>query len=1072
MGVISEATLSVSLLGHPEVRRDGALVSLPTRKTLLLLARMAVEGPQTREVLTALLWPDSDDERGRAALRRTLAYLRDSTGRDIDVVTAQGGSLALGPKVETDLETVRLGLAQASDQIRLAAAVAAWRGAFLEGVEADGEELDEWLGRQRENWHQRLVLACERLVSLRSDSGDVAGALAAVTLWLDRDPLAEKAHSALMRLHLIRGDRAAALEAYQLGVALLRRQLGIEPPIEMQALADRARAGEDRLSSSGQPVRPRPEVPMLGRKREHSALAAAFRRTATGAPELTLLLGEPGIGKTRLAAEFAAWARAQGAIVLSGRAFPSARRLAYQVVSDLVDAADKGGQLPPGGWRDHLTRIVPSLGGAPPAEVDDLRLFDAGAQLLAELAAQAPLLLVIDDLQWVDADSLELFLYVFSALAARGARALFVVTIRDEELAASTALKNWVGGAAHELPLTELTLRPLTTEEAQSLLEMWPEPVVRPSRLIEQAGGRPLLLVESLRFLAAGGDPETIAPAARESMEVRLRSLSGNAGKVAVAAAALERAAPLAILGQVAGIEPGAAEEALDELLERHVLEGEGAYAYTHELLRRGAYLALPHEARRRLHAVVAEVLASQERASPAEVAHHAEMAGDLDLSWRYRLQAGRDAMALPAYRAAVEHYRAAIAIRPAPGQVWLDLGRAHELAGRSDLARDTYQMLVDRARRAGDTLHEAAALVRLGELAGRDLASSPPDHLLEEAADAAAEAGDPALQLEAALAAAQIRAYRGELTRARKDVEAAHRRARSVDRPELLARCVNLRAFVSQTQGRWQEALALARQAARAYGRLGEDLMRLDSIGYEVCALVFLGDWRAALRKVRRALVDAERLGNPWARCNLSLVEGWALREGGQLEAALASAERGIGAGVEAGFLPLEVLNTALAGRCRREMGDLGGALEVHERSLDDARRLGALAQLIFAEELCADHAQAGSWNEAERWAAEAVEMWGEAHMFAHLSLWTVAQARLRAVGQFEPPELPAGERYRLVRLRVTAVMADHLDRRADSEQACREALAIAERLELPVEVRQLTEVLGISSPSASNIL
>jgi tetratricopeptide (TPR) repeat protein len=314
--------------------------------------------------------------------------------------------------------------------------------------------------------------------------------------------------------------------------------------------------------------------------------------------------------------------------------------------------------------------------------------------------------------------------------------------------------------------VAEVRLRPLDPPDSERLVQLWPEPLsARPDRLVEQAAGRPLLMVESLRYLSTGGDPAALPPAAREWMQARLRALDDAAAQLAEAAAVLEKAATPEALARVAGLEAGAVEGAMDELLRRRILLAGDGWSFSHEMLRRAAYESLTAVRRRCLHARAAEELDVPENA--AEVARHAEVAGELDVAWHKRLDAGSAAMELPAHRVAAEHFAAAIALRPLPSPAWLELGRAHELAGRADVAAGTYRALLDRARQAGEPALEAAALVRLGELEGRAFAEGLPDQLLEEAGEVAAEAGDQAMELEAVLAVAQVAAYRMDLGRA-----------------------------------------------------------------------------------------------------------------------------------------------------------------------------------------------------------------------------------------------------------------------------------------------------------------
>lgn len=1030
-------------------------MSLPTRKALLLLALLSVEGPQTRERLAALLWPDADDVRGRTNLRRTLAYLRDGIGRGRESVTAGRHSLAPAPGLRCDVDLVREALAGVIAPARLAAAAAVWRGEFLAGLQPEGEELDTWMARQREVWHQRLTLVSERLAELQSERGESASGLETVERWLARDPLAETAHRLRIRLHLQRGDRAAALDAYSDCERLLASELGIEPAAATRSLADRVRREEPPSAVSATPAAPEP--PMVGRAAEHGKLVAAWRRVEAERPQLALVAGEPGIGKTRLATEFAGWARAAGAQVLQGRAYPSSRKLTYQALLDALRSRLAAGPAPLPGepWRSELARMLPQLGRPRPHRGgSDLLLFDAVARLLRGWAAQAPLLLVIDDLQWLDPDSLALLTHAAAALADE--RWLVLLTVREDELESSSALRDFVASVAREMSLTELRLRPLAPLDSRLLLETWPKPVrTAAGRLVELAAGRPLLIIETLRHLMAGGDPADLAPAARESIQARLRALGPSAARLVAAAAVLERASSPEALVRVGGLEPDAMETALDELLRRRVLVADEGWAFSHEMLRRAAYDSLPPERRRRLHGRAAKELDASGDA--AEAARHAELAGELDLAWERRLEAGRAAMKLPAHRVAAEHFAAAIAIRPKPAPVWLELGRAQEVAGRADAAGATYRTLLDRARQAGERALEAAALLRLGELEGRSFAEGVPDELLEEAGDVAADAGEPALELEATLAAAQVSAYRMELARAQVTATAALRRARRLRRPDLIARSLNLLGFVHQGQGRWKLSLEAASKAAAAYAALGEDLMRIDSEGYIVISTVFNGNWAAAQRRGRRLLRQAHRHQNAWAIAHICLGLGWAAYDGGMLEQAWEVAEKGFKAASEAGFLPLQVLNAALAGRALRDLGKLELALELHEQAWEWSRPLNALAFEAVAEELCADHAAAQRWADAAQWAEEARRAWGEPKSFVHLAAWTVAEALLRAGAAYSPPDFAEGDRYRLVSLRVEAVVQRVAGRPALEESALRHAVALALKLNLPLQVAEL---------------
>ncbi|HKT82421.1 MAG TPA: hypothetical protein VJQ84_01145, partial [Solirubrobacterales bacterium] len=164
----------------------------------------------------------------------------------------------------------------------------------------------------------------------------------------------------------------------------------------------------------------------------------------------------------------------------------------------------------------------------------------------------------------------------------------------------------------------------------------------------------------------------------------------------------------------------------------------------------------------------------------------------------------------------------------------------------------------------------------------------------------------------------------------------------------------------------------------------------------------------------------------------------------------AAAAASRGAEACHTAGFAPLEVMNKALAGRCRRLAGELGQALAVHRGAHEIARSLDGVAMQIVTEELAADHAAAGDWEAAREWAAASIAARNEMWMFAYLCLPELAEIHLHHGLPFTIPPLPEGDRYRLIELRTRLVMEP-------SEELRVEALELAKRLELPLETSRL---------------
>src|SRR5437660_3155236 len=449
------SVLRLNVLGPPEIFHDGSRLSFALRKAQALLLYLAVEGGlHPRGKLAALLWPDSEPYAARTALRNALTLLRrlladlDPSAPAHSHLLSEHDLLGLNPHApyELDLDVVQQAYQQAqrlssvpSEPERAALvsqvqhALAQVRGSFLDGFWLREESgFDHWVQQQQQQWQVRLHLLFERLSSWQESGGELEPARATLTRWLALDALSEEASRRLMRMDLALGDASAAWQVYATLRAHLAEELRVQPSAETVALADRIRAsaaasrGSTPARRAAVESRPPSELtaPLVGRTAAFSQLVASFQQARRGQPQAVLLVGEAGIGKTRLASEFVAWARAQGAEVLSGQAFEMGGRLPYQplveALRERLEAENAPEDLLDDVWLAELARLLPELRVLYPdlsAPTEDeltakVRLFEAMARLLDALTQRGPLVLLLDDLQWVDRDSLDLLRYL------------------------------------------------------------------------------------------------------------------------------------------------------------------------------------------------------------------------------------------------------------------------------------------------------------------------------------------------------------------------------------------------------------------------------------------------------------------------------------------------------------------------------------------------------------------------------------------------------------------------------------------------------------------------------------
>jgi len=597
--------IKLNLFGVPKIILSGEPIEFPFRKAEAIFYYLAIQKRVTRDELVNLFWSELKEETAKKNLRNALYQIKKTLGDEV-LYTPKRSIVELSGELEVELDVTDL-LEDKHLEV--------YTGPFLQGYSVkNAENFDDWVMNYREFCRERFTeLAYDQVDEISHNN--VNELIHTMQIVIKVDPYDERAYRLIMQAYADSGHTNKAFKIFQSLKTLLNEDLGVEPDTETKRVFEKLAMQREEETVQ------KPEILMYGRKQEMNQLGRAVKCFRNNMAFKSILVeGEAGIGKTTLKQSFLDEVNSKEVMVIETVCYQSEAHFYlkpwHAVLGQLLEISLSAGIQWPQSWKRELVRVFPSFASAFGEELSENELSQSLQVHLLEdiihglfdmLSQKGLIMLIIDDLQWMDDISLSILTTLLLQFGRN--KVLFVGLMRSGSSNSVRRMKASLlrGGIIDNVYLSRFSLTDIRGFIKKIRPEYNTEEIL--NNIHEQTEGNPFFIKEYVHALQSS-DNENMTPAMRSIIEGRFNDLTQESAKLLDLAACFTDKIEFEAMGAVSGKDDLRLLDSLEELQERNILiegAGDGQYVFSHHKLREYIYDDLSSTKRKILNLKIAE---------------------------------------------------------------------------------------------------------------------------------------------------------------------------------------------------------------------------------------------------------------------------------------------------------------------------------------------------------------------------------------------------------------------------------------------------------------------------------